>query len=53
MEGERMDFLERLFGFSPDGGNGLFEMLLFAVPIAGIVMLAAWRRRKSVRRRRF
>jgi hypothetical protein len=48
-----MDFLERLFGFSPDGGNGLFEMLLFAVPIAGIVMLAAWRRRKSARRRRF
>jgi hypothetical protein len=48
-----MDFLERLFGFSPDGGNGLFEILLFAFPIAGILMLAVWRRKKSARRRRF
>ena len=39
-----MDFLERLFGFSPDGGDGSFEMLLFAIPIAGLVFL--WRRRQ-------
>ena len=32
-EGERaMDFIERLFGFSPDGGDGSFELLLFAIP---------------------
>ena len=24
-----MDFLETLFGFSPDGGNGSFELLMF------------------------
>jgi hypothetical protein len=47
-----MDFIERLFGFSPDGGNGMFEFLLFAIPIAGIVMLAAWRRKKAAARRK-
>jgi len=41
-----MDFIEQLFGFSPDGGNGIFELLLFALPIAGIVTLFAWRRRR-------
>ena len=39
-----MDFLERLFGFSPDGGSGWFELLLFAIPLAGIAFLA-WRKR--------
>ncbi len=48
-----MDFIERLFGFSPDGGNGSFEFLLFAVPLAGIVYLALrrrWRGRRQDRR---
>lgn len=40
-----MDFIERLFGFSPDGGSGAFEFLLFAIPIAGICYLV-WRRRQ-------
>ncbi|WP_157034008.1 hypothetical protein [Belnapia moabensis] len=42
------DFIERLFGFSPDGGSGAFEILPFAIPIAGIAYLAMrrWRRRK-------
>jgi hypothetical protein len=39
-----MDFIERLFGFAPDGGSGAFEFLLFAVPLAGIAYLV-WRRR--------
>jgi hypothetical protein len=39
-----MDFIERVFGFSPDGGDGSFEFMLFAIPIAGIVYLL-WRRR--------
>ena len=39
-----MDFIERIFGLSPDGGNGMFEFLLFAIPVAGIVVL--WRRRR-------
>jgi hypothetical protein len=45
-----MDFLERLFGWSPDDGSGLFELLLFAIPIAGLVYLA--RRRRQGRRDR-
>jgi len=31
-----MDFIERIFGFAPDGGSGSLEALLFAIPIAGI-----------------
>jgi len=34
-----MDFIERIFGFSPDGGSGSFEFLLFALPIAGVIYL--------------
>ena len=34
-----MDFIERIFGISPDGGSGAFEFLLFALPIAGIAFL--------------
>jgi hypothetical protein len=34
-----MDFIELIFGISPDGGSGLLELLLFAVPIAGIACL--------------
>ena len=32
-----MDFIEQLFGISPDGGSGSLELVLFLVPIA-----AAW-----------
>ncbi len=39
-----MDFIERWFGVSPDGGSGAYEALLLCVPIAGIVAFAAWRR---------
>jgi hypothetical protein len=34
-----MDFIEKIFGFSPDGGSGAFEMLLFLIPIVGIYIL--------------
>ena len=43
-----MDFIERIFGFSPDGGSGAFEVLLFLIPIAGLLLL--WRKRKRSRR---
>lgn len=46
-----MDFIERLFGIAPDGGNGALEFLLFALPIAGIVYLAYVRRRRRQRSR--
>jgi hypothetical protein len=35
-----MDFIERIFGFSPDGGSGAFELLLLAVPIVVLCYLA-------------
>jgi hypothetical protein len=41
-----MDFLESLFGFSPDGGDGSLELLLFAVPIIGVLVL----RRRAILR---
>ena len=33
-----MDFIERIFGVSPDGGSGAFEVFLIALPL---VLLAA------------
>ena len=44
-----MDFIERLFGVSPDGGSGLFEFLLLAVPLAGVAWI--YLRRKAARQR--
>ena len=45
-----MDFIERIFGIAPDGGSGLLELLLFLVPLAGIVVLHAQRKRKDRQR---
>lgn len=44
-----MDFIERVFGISPDGGSGALEFLLFAIPICGIaaVALTRWMRRRT------
>jgi hypothetical protein len=39
-----MDFIERIFGFSPDDGSGSFELLLFALPVAAFLFVRAWRR---------
>jgi hypothetical protein len=44
-----MDFIERIFGISPDGGSGAFEFLLFAIPIVGLCFLALRRRRRRER----
>ena len=44
-----MDFIERIFGISPDSGSGVFELLLFLIPMASIAWLAisrACKRRK-------
>ena len=32
-----MDFIERIFGISPDGGSGSFEMMLLFVPAAAVI----------------
>jgi hypothetical protein len=45
-----MDFIETLFGLSPDGGSGWFEFLLFAIPLAGVAWLV--RRHRMQRQRR-
>jgi hypothetical protein len=44
-----MNFIETLFGFSPDGGSGAFEILLFLIPMAGVAFLAI---RRLLKRRR-
>jgi hypothetical protein len=45
-----MDFIERIFGISPDGGDGSFELLLFLVPLSLIVLAAVVRRRRRARK---
>jgi len=44
-----VDFIEKIFGFSPDGGSGAFEVLLFAIPIVGLYLL--YQRRSSSRKK--
>lgn len=34
-----MNFIERIFGWSPDAGTGSAEFLLFAVPIVALIGL--------------
>lgn len=44
-----MDFIERIFGFSPDGGLGSFELVLFLIPLVGIAavyLLRRWQRER-------
>src|SRR5262249_11430892 len=38
-QGELMDFIERLFSLSPDGGSGSTEAMVFAVVAAAVVTL--------------
>ena len=42
-----MDFIEQIFGISPDGGSGAFEMLLFAVPLVGLYVIHRLRSRTA------
>jgi hypothetical protein len=48
-----MDFIELIFGVSPDGGNGSLE-LLYVLSIAAAITLASYRlyRRRANRRMR-
>ena len=46
-----MDFFERWFGVSPDGGNGTAEALWLAAIVAAVVVIAARRRVFSLIRR--
>jgi hypothetical protein len=37
-----MDFIERMFGISPDGGDGSTELMIIAVFVL-IAVIATWR----------
>jgi hypothetical protein len=48
-----MDFIEKLFGVSPDGGNGTLEAVYLAVVAVGVAVGGlGWRRRRAARRSR-
>jgi hypothetical protein len=38
-----MDFIERLFGVSPDAGNGLTEVAIVAALFAVVGLYLAWK----------
>ena len=44
-----MDFIERVFGLSPDGGSGILEALLFcaAILMSGLVLRKVWPSRET------
>jgi hypothetical protein len=50
-----MDWIERLFGVSPDGGNGMLEAVYVGIVVLGVaavVLRHRIRRWARVRRRR-
>lgn len=47
-----MDFIERLFGLSPDNGDGSTEILWLVVLAVVIAAFVYWRRRSAGLRRR-
>jgi hypothetical protein len=47
-QGGFMDFIERVWHISPDGGTGTFELLLLLIPLAIVIVL---RRRPAARSR--
>ena len=42
-----MDFIERWFGVSPDGGNGSLELIYVAVAMMAVALWLHWRQRRS------
>lgn len=45
-----MNFVEQLFGFSPDGGSGVFEFLLIAIPVVTLSVML-WSRSMQSKRK--
>lgn len=52
-KGQAMDFIERWFGISPDGGSGATEMMIIVV-FAALAAVFIWRRilRRRINTRR-
>jgi hypothetical protein len=46
-----MDFIERIFGVSPDGGNGSLELLYVAAIILAAALAAYMRYRRRTSRK--
>jgi hypothetical protein len=42
-----MNLIEQLFGVSPDGGNGVLELLLFLIPLVALAAVWIGRRAKA------
>ncbi len=43
-----MDFIERIFGISPDGGDGSLEGVYVAATLAAVIAVVyMWRRRRE------
>jgi hypothetical protein len=42
-----MDFIERIFGFSPDEGSGSFEVMLIVLPVLLLTLYFWYRRSRS------
>jgi len=42
-----MDFIEQLFGISPDGGNGALELLFLLTTSCAAAIFWLWRKRAS------
>jgi len=38
-----VEFIERIFGFSPDGGSGAFEILVLVISIVGLYLVHRFR----------
>jgi hypothetical protein len=45
-----MNFIEQIFGISPDGGSGTLEFLFFAIPVIGLCILYWFRSLRNKRR---
>ncbi|WP_181165921.1 MULTISPECIES: hypothetical protein [unclassified Mesorhizobium] len=45
-----MDFIERIFGFSPDNGSGTFEGSLVIAAIVFVAAIYFYRRRGSLKK---
>jgi len=42
-----MDFVERVFGISPDGGSGSLELLVYMIPVAALLIVCRARFRRA------
>lgn len=48
-----MDFIERWLGFSPDGGNGMFEAALLVCLAGALLVVGTAGRRRYLAKRNF